>query len=330
VVVVRTVGGQKTCDWFREPRTYPLARLSRVLGIDIEPLQDFIGRNILVQTALAAESQAFKALERVYFRDEASLVATGEPRNIRRDNIARRKLQMPAPDKEGALQLADGMRCETLSEAYPKVIQFFRSLDSSTHMDHMGRRFREALGFKLVLQNPLKDCIPGYWLTDEAELQKYFDQQFLDNSGLFGRRFRAWGNDVDQIGRAVSGTVEAIEHKIATRRIGLWIAEPTRDVASSLGLVSVHVIPRQEGDQWLVHFYWLWRTVESLVGLPFSAYGSIRQSAALLTMVNNELTSRNRPPASMGNLTYYAISLHMFADEGDEDIARAVVVDAIY
>jgi hypothetical protein len=33
-------------------------------------------------------------------------------------------------------------------------------------------------------------------------------------------------------------------------------------------------------------------------------------------------------PVEMGEVTYFALSLHMFLDEGDKDIARTIVLDA--
>jgi hypothetical protein len=91
--------------------------------------------------------------------------------------------------------------------------------------------------------------------------------------------------------------------------------------------VCVHVVPRVIKGRWKLHFQWAWRTVEALVGLPFSAYGSIRQSESILRQVNTALGDRP-VPVEMGEVVYFALSLHMFLDEGDKDIARTIVLDA--
>ena len=74
---------------------------------------------------------------------------------------------------------------------------------------------------------------------------------------------------------------------------------------------------------------WIWSTVEALVGFPFSAYGSIKWSREFFDTVRTELGRVTPPvPVELGELTYVALSFHMFLDIGDEEIARAIVLDA--
>jgi hypothetical protein len=88
-------------------------------------------------------------------------------------------------------------------------------------------------------------------------------------------------------------------------------------------------MPRLKQERWHLDFQWIWRTVEALVGFPFSAYGSIKWSREFFDTVGMEL--RQLPitiPVELGELTYVALSFHMFLEIGDEEIARAIVLDA--
>jgi len=88
-------------------------------------------------------------------------------------------------------------------------------------------------------------------------------------------------------------------------------------------------MPRLRQDRWHLDFQWIWRTVEALVGFPFSAYGSIRWSEEFFDAVRSELGQLSvNVPVELGELTYVALSFHMFLDIGDEEIARAIVLDA--
>jgi hypothetical protein len=96
-----------------------------------------------------------------------------------------------------------------------------------------------------------------------------------------------------------------------------------------LGLCTIHVMPRFREERWHLDFQWVWRTVEALVGFPFSAYGSITWSREFYDDVRRELANRaDTVDVDLGELTYVALSFHMFLDSGDREIARAIVLDA--
>jgi hypothetical protein len=91
----------------------------------------------------------------------------------------------------------------------------------------------------------------------------------------------------------------------------------------------IQVMPRQRNDRWHVDFQWIWRTVEALVGFPFSAIGSIRWSQKFFENVKDELVAKGGTHRiELGQLTYVALSFHMFLDVGDLEIARAIEQDA--
>ncbi|MGA2311620.1 MAG: hypothetical protein ABSF87_04520 [Xanthobacteraceae bacterium] len=124
-------------------------------------------------------------------------------------------------------------------------------------------------------------------------------------------------------------TVDALKGGRPTRRVLLPIIPPLDRFEQPLGLCAIQIMPRLRQDRWHLDFQWIWRTVEALVGFPFSAYGSIRWSEEFFDAVRSELGQLSvNVPVELGELTYVALSFHMFLDIGDEEIARAIVLDA--
>jgi len=124
-------------------------------------------------------------------------------------------------------------------------------------------------------------------------------------------------------------TVAALREKRPTRRIMLPINTAPERLDQPLGLSTIQVMPRWNDGRWRVDFQWIWRTVEALVGFPFSAYGSITWSKDFFEEVSVKLKQpAPTVPVELGELTYVALSFHMFLDEGDIEIARAIVQDA--
>jgi len=315
----------------RDPKTQ--ARLGRRLSLDADALEIFRAREPTIHWSDASEAAALKQLNDIYFGAEEKLTLVGEPLILAREQKQHR-LKMPAPHEGHGLRPIDGLRCRSLGDAYPRAIWLLRDAEGPRNSDHMGRPFKEVRGFKLVLELPFEDPVPDYWIDEKLELDSYFDRQFISEAGLFGSRFLQWGSKQgtphNQVQSAIDDIVTAMCEGIATRRVILFIAEPSDDWKTPLGLVACHVLPRKREDaRWYLEFQWVWRTVEALVGLPFSCYGSIRFSEKILENVNTARVANDQPRALMGDLTYIALSLHLFLDEGDTEIARAVVTSAI-
>jgi hypothetical protein len=88
-------------------------------------------------------------------------------------------------------------------------------------------------------------------------------------------------------------------------------------------------MPRSREGRRHLDFQWIWRTVEALMGFPYSAYGSIAWSSDFFHAVQTRLMKGDVPvPLELGELPYIALSFHMFLDIGDTEIARAIVLDA--
>ena len=266
--------------------------------------------------------------------------ASGAERRSQQTGEARQRasrIWLPEPSS-GALKIRDGLRLRTLADAYPTVIQLLRTQEGAAQRDRSDRRFVELPAFKLTLEQPEADMIPEFWSdeTGRLELESYYQRVFEARDGLFGARLRGWnalkGNSagIDQVAQAEEAIARAREAGFADRRILLTVGSPTIDGSNPLGLTAVHLLPREVDSKWRVDAVWVWRSVEALVGFPFSAYGSIQQSVRVIESVNTRLAQTHRLPISLGSVTYLALSLHMYVgDDGDDEIARAVLVGAL-
>ncbi len=249
--------------------------------------------------------------------------------NFDRERQARR-LAVPAATVSNQLSITDGFRCKSLADAYPQAIQLLRSSDEAAQTEPNRRSFREFPCFKLVLTDPFQDEIPDYWADEDKSLKDYIIKNFTSPDGLFGKRLiktLSDGQNVRDFG--IEALVLAIKERRPTRRITLPVATGDVQLDQPLGLVMVQIMPRYREGRWHIDFQWIWRTVEALVGFPFSAIGSIRWSRDFFNSAKQRLRENDDlTPIELGQLTYLALSFHMFLDLGDLEIARAIVQDA--
>jgi hypothetical protein len=101
------------------------------------------------------------------------------------------------------------------------------------------------------------------------------------------------------------------------------------DDITPLGLVSIRIVPRFAPGTVRVSYSFSWRTVEALVGFPYSLYGSVRYAqwltGEIARGVGEKLPGRK---VEVGSVSYIAHSLHFFVDENADLIARRIVDDA--
>lgn len=320
-VVGDAAKARKTIDLLRNAGTWNLALMSRRLSLDLEVLNDFVDRKLTIEEISGSLDG------KVY---EAFVSDRSAPQSVSILTNAYRKRRLNFKVEHLALPSTDGLKSTTSAEAYPRIISILHSESLPKNVDFFNREFIEVTAFKLVLTAPSEEKIPDYWSEDEGELESYFQRQF-GKDGLFGLRLYSWGevNHADQVKGVLEEAAKAIRGKIASRRIMLFIADSADDLKKPLGLVGVQILPRLVEGRWSISFNWIWRTVEALVGLPFSLYGSIRFSEELVNKLNQELTAEGTARVSIDTLTYIALSLHLFVDEGDQHIARAIVTAAI-
>lgn len=304
-----------------------IADLQRRLSIEPKHLMEFVARDIKVVKVAATTDAALKEMVRA----SASLVVGGKlHESTEVKQISRRVLPIQTLPSNG-LEITDGLRVKTLAEAYPSAIQLLRASELPPQVEPTGRRFREFTGFKLVLTDPFRESIPTYWLSERSTLDEYVKRVFQVDGALFafGLHQKANGKNETPYEAALNATATALIESRPTRRILLPITSPPTSPDQPLGLSAIQIIPRARNGEWYLDFQWIWRTVEALVGFPFSAYGSITWSEAFFDRVVSELTTRGSAlRVQRGELIYSAVSFHMFLDDGDLEIARAVVLDA--
>jgi len=229
-----------------------------------------------------------------------------------------------------ALNREDGCRLGTIREAYPVVLEIARRATSGGVIrDQAGLELRELVDFKVHLTNPNQNLIPAFYSKDEGSLNRYFEAQFLSDAGLFGERLQKSGQ-LDAVIEHISTAINDEFRKFATRRAILIIPHETKpgsDLAP-LGLVSIRIFPRFIESRILLHFSYTWRTVEALVGFPYSLYGSVRYSSFLTDKIRSKLKPDIGRRLEMGEVSYIAHSLHIFMDDYAQNIARKIIDDA--
>lgn len=235
------------------------------------------------------------------------------------------------------LSIVDGCRVETMEEALPTVLEIIRKYDSydtrEKIKDQAGRRFKELTNFKIVISKPNSKDIPDYYQGEKQKLDDYYTSLYGDNNGFFQKHL--WENG--QYDAVLDHIADLIDNKgndlkYATRRAVLVIphiinVENPKDVCP-LGLVSICIAPRKYGNGIIFDFSFTWRTVEVVVGFPYSLYGSVRYSEYLLEEIRKRVDCPQELTFKMGTVSYLAYSLHMFLDDSYTEIVRGIINDA--
>jgi diguanylate cyclase (GGDEF)-like protein len=226
----------------------------------------------------------------------------------------------------------DGCQVDTVAKAYPVVLEIVRTAgNQATVIDHAGQELRELLDFKILIKNPGQDLIPWFYRDDQERFAKYFEQTFSAETSLFGSIFRQTGQ-LDVVVKHVIESLGGSDRQSTTRRAILVVPNDvkSRDELAPLGLVAIRIIPRFAGSSPLLHYSYTWRSVEAVVGFPYSLYASVRFSRLLTDQISDGLkVSYGQSIApQLGFVSYIALSLHMFMDGYGQDIARRIVNDA--
>lgn len=253
-----------------------------------------------------------------------------KPINLQREH---RFLQRELNMSDMALGTYDGCRVNTAAEAFPVVLEVARKLigDEPPLIDQAGQELIELSDFKVHLNNPKKDMIPAFYEGERESLDRYFNREFLGEDGLFGRVFK----ESKQLEIVLKHLTEAIANpgrQFSTRRAVLIVPhdiKPSEEFAP-LGLISVRIIPRFSQHRIILNYSYTWRTVEALVGFPYSLYGSVKFSSHLTEEIRNLLEPEFARNLEMGELSYIAHSLHIFMDEHGQNIARRIVDNASF
>jgi len=228
-----------------------------------------------------------------------------------------------------ALRTIDGCRVQTIAEAYPVVLELARKIvQTETIADQAGQNLIELIDFKVHLEKPLQNMIPDFYSNEESSLDGYFEKQFVNKEGLFASSLEA-DNQLEVVTNHVAESINGQDGRFATRRGILVIPHKIVEGAdlSPLGLVSIRIIPRFIDDRTILSYSFTWRTVEALVGFPYSIYGSARYAERLTNIIREKGLGSSRS-ISMGTVSYVAHSLHVFTDQFGQNIAKRIVDDA--
>lgn len=116
--------------------------------------------------------------------------------------------------------------------------------------------------------------------------------------------------------------------KTSTRRAILIVPNQFDSTdMNPLGLVCIWVTPRFVNEKYILDYCFVWRTVEALVGFPYSLYGSIQLAKHIREELNKKFCFKSSMDSNLneGKLTYIALSLHMKTDEFNKRIAKSIV-----
>lgn len=228
------------------------------------------------------------------------------------------------------LSLTHGLTCHSAAQAYPLVVEVVRNADGS-HLVHddAGQEMNELTGFKLMLTDVAAREIPDYWIAEEDDFRRYAEEVLLKPDSFIGSELHHNGQYEHFIKHLSAYCVGDEPHR-STRRAILVVPNKLADgQPKPLGLVCVWATPKILNGRCEVEFSFVWRTVETLVGFPYSLYGSIAFASRIVKDLGQHLYPDDKraggPPIVIGKLTYTALSLHMRMDEFHRKIAKRIV-----
>jgi diguanylate cyclase (GGDEF)-like protein len=316
--------GARTVDWLNRADEWGnediIDELAYKLGTSTHLIRD-AGRRIASHVKVAGNVRGAVESILLELRDSPTLAETHSVASQRQDPPLRRLLSM-----EGmVLEREDGCRVATAYEAFPVALDIIRQHRGQSFHDQVGREYTELTDFKILLSNPTVDTVPRYHLNATESLSNYFQQEFCDPKG----KFRAALDASEQLPKVLEHVAEAIQVDFATRRGILVVPHVPSGKAdlAPLGLVSIRINPVPREDGFVLAFSYTWRTVEALVGLPYSLYGSIHFGEYLTEQIRHLIGNPARS-LRMTQLSYIAHSLHMHVDEYAQNVARLIVNDA--
>lgn len=331
IVVGEVATAAQTVDWLQvtpekwSQEIYELQRMLAIPGPHLAAVKERnLGVTVVKDTAGLIEALSEASLEVAPLTVTSAIDLTAE--------LSRQgRIALPPPDQKNQLLVTDGLRSRTLADAYPRALQILRSQSDDAQTEQTGRRFTEIQSFKLVLTDPLQDMVPDYWRPSEQNLRNYYQSNFNDSDGLFQRQLASPHGDGNetQFSHALRTCVESLRLGRPTRRVTLPLGAYPKGHRDPIGWFSIQIFPRMRNGRWCLDFNWIWRTVEVLVGFPFSVYGSIEWSREFCEAAQVEVGKGAKPvPVEFGQLIYTALSFHMFLDDGELAIARSIVNDA--
>lgn len=235
---------------------------------------------------------------------------------------AERGLERQIDPNVYSLALDNGIRASTPASAFPVALEVIRKSGVPPICDQEARTMLELPHFQILVDDFSRDLVPFHHRDETGELEAYFEREFRDPTGVYGSLWAADGSSYESFVKTIQ---DSIDGEYTTRRALLTIDNnhAADGDYKPLGLVSIRARPVHTEDAITLDFAVSWRTVEALVGLPFSMYASARLGMSVL----DGLQSGGRV-LQAGKLYYVAQSLHLFVDGPDRRIAGRIV-DAV-
>jgi thymidylate synthase len=223
----------------------------------------------------------------------------------------------------------------TVARVYSKVVDSVRCYGhAKVTKDEMGRRYRELLSFRIIVENPTSEQTSLGFM--EEELVSNFKEQWLGtaynpdqprSAPFYERMHFTFGTD--QVANTVNRIVGCIRDARVSRSILINVHHPGEDVRSALGLNTIHFTLERtapDSQEWLLHASYIWRTVDVLAGLPFNMHGAASFLCYIVDKCNEQLKRLAEQPGhlSPGEMMIVALNLHLY--EGlDCSIAEQLV-----
>jgi len=324
LVVGDPANAPETTSRIKGEVTLNIDELAAISALKREFVSECLGRLAKTDT-IKYENDAQNILEHLYTSTLKLTVWTAEEKSVKHEKAPKLKRILDVgPLGLGAL---DGVKSETASQAYPAIIEIMRTSEAaSMTYDDASQPLREIVGFKLVLDTPTLYPIPDYWSEQESAFQEYAQHVLLSQDGVISSSFHE-DAQYDPFIKQLVGYCSPESSDKSTRRAILVVKNVVKnDELRPLGLVSVWAAPRHSAGSCSIEFCFVWRTVEALVGLPYSLYGSIKLVEQIIEAVRSELQSKHgvSQRITAGRLTYLALSLHMRVDEFHKRIAKRI------
>jgi diguanylate cyclase (GGDEF)-like protein len=249
---------------------------------------------------------------------------TQEPVPSRGNRFLRREVSLD----DVRLAQTDGCRVATIAEAFPTVVAIVTGASLPASRDQFGRQSKELIDFTVRLHRAERDQVPSFYSDERDSLDQYFERQFRAANGAFYDRLVS-DERIDRLAEHLVEMVDGDGGVVGTRRAILTAdTAPGAEPLATSQLMSVRVFPREVDGRVAMRFGLTWRSMELLVGFPYTLYGSVRLSQYILSKVKHAVSDQVARKLVLDEVTYTACSLHFFVGKYWDDIARRIIDDA--
>ena len=241
----------------------------------------------------------------------------------KREAVSGPQLVRALSEKGYSLGVEEGIRARSVAEAFPLALEILRDPNRVEIVnDRYGKKFHELVDFKIVISHPSSTGGLDYANIAGDDLNGYYRRAFgPDGTSLFGDKLASQLVPfLGELGRSVTGTPT-----YNTRRAILVVPNKIEnDIADPLGLISIRASVALVDGQYALRFGYYWRTVEGLIGLPYSLYASVKHALLLC----GKLREATRMDIVTNRLVYVASSLHISSEPSALEIAKRIVDSA--